>query len=146
MVNKPDASNLILEQDTYLTLNSLLNVRRTSRNTTEENGVSLRRKRRAIKGFKRRMLNSPLTKKFQEKEVVLTTERAKRSSEDHCLYASYPGQNTKVRKKGIQVRRQKATVYARPRSRTRTKILTSAGTDAFEKQRAEQERRQQKQH
>ena len=69
MVNKPDASNLILEQDDLsYTQQSVLNVRRASRNTNQRNGVSLRRKRRAIKGFKRRMINSPLMKKIPRRK------------------------------------------------------------------------------
>ena len=89
MVNtdKTDASNLILEQeDLSYTQQSVLNVRRTSRNTTEGNGVSLRRKRRAIKGFKRRMLNSPLTKKIPRKGFQKITKKVRHLTFQHLTF------------------------------------------------------------
>ena len=137
MVNKPDASNLILEQDDLsYTQQSVLNVRRTARNTTEGNGVSLRRKRRAIKGFKRRMLNSPLTKKIpRKKEVVLTTERAKKAAAKTIAFMLHTLDKTpKLGKRGSRLDGKKPPFMPDRDLEQERKFLTSAGTDAFEKQ------------
>ena len=139
MVNtdKTDASNLILEQeDLSYTQQSVLNVRRASRNTTEENGVSLRRKRRAIKGFKRRMLNSPLTKKIPRKKVVvLTTERAKKGAAKTIAFMLHTLDKTpKLGKRGSRLDGKKPPFMPDRDLEQERKFLTSAGTDAFEKQ------------